>query len=121
MCPGFQAEGRALDLRAPLSRLGCHHAGKVGSACRRMSAAPAQTWPGRERQGARRPDKLATVEEAPVAKGPSMLRPWMCGLVTAAIFAAAAPAQDKPKKPVSDIKIDGKTLSQWEREITDRD
>jgi HEAT repeat protein len=39
----------------------------------------------------------------------------------AAFFADGAPAEDKAKKPISDIKIDGKTLSQWEREITDRD
>jgi len=50
-----------------------------------------------------------------------MFRPWTCGLVLAALFVVVAPAEDKSKKPVSDIKIDGKTLSQWEREITDRD
>src|SRR5579864_2953491 len=30
-------------------------------------------------------------------------------------------AQDKPKKPTSDLRVDGKTLNQWEREIGDRD
>jgi HEAT repeat protein len=45
----------------------------------------------------------------------------MCGLIVAAFCALVGSAEDKPKKPVSDIKIDGKTLSQWEREITDRD
>jgi HEAT repeat protein len=50
-----------------------------------------------------------------------MFRPCTCGLAVTALFAVIATAEDKPKKPVSDIKIDGKTLSQWEREITDRD
>jgi HEAT repeat protein len=50
-----------------------------------------------------------------------MFRAWMAGVVVAVFFAALAPAEDKPKKAVSDIKIDGKTLSQWAREITDRD
>jgi HEAT repeat protein len=77
--------------------------------------------PWHERQPNQRPDKLAIGGRGSVVKGKNMFRLWTCGVAAAAFFAALAVAEDKPKKAVSDIKIDGKTLTQWAREITDRD